>query len=249
MIVSSSNENSDTTAHEIKIYYRNGNLYQRLYVEGGRKNGIATMFDSLGRLQLYVNYVDDIVQNSAIKFNKYGFPQEHIDYDSGKMVRSYYYKHCGLLYKEIDHVKGDTTYIDSVQNASYSLDLETVAFNGKSPQNIYVGDTIMFIMKVIKSRYTDHTILVGVNKDTANTIYGNDGYVSMMDNYLAVDTMRYNISSDKHEHSVVLNVDPGKYNFEFTLIDYAKDSSNCESTGHAITVEVLPAPSGARIAP
>ena len=92
-----------------------------------------------------------------------------------------------------------------------------------------------------KSRYTEHTVIVGVSKDTADVIYRNDGFVSIMDNYALVDTMRYNMSSGKHEHPVILDVDPGKYNFEFTLIDYAKDSSNCESTGRVITVDVLPA--------
>jgi hypothetical protein len=52
--------------------------------------------------------------------------------------------------------------------------------------------------------------------------------------------MRYNMSSGKHELLVVLDVDLGKHNFEFTLIDYTKDSSNCESTGRVITLDVLP---------
>ena len=233
---------ADSISTIIKTYHKNGQIEQLLYTNMyGYNSGPNYIYDSLGYLILMGNFISDVAQGKTIWFSKYGFPQTDVYYENGKIVKSYHYKHCGLLYKKIDHVKGDTVHIDSVQDITYSLGLETVAVNGKSPDYVHVRDTIIFKLEVLKSRYTEHTVIVGVSKDTADVIYRNDGFVSIMDNYALVDTMRYNMSSGKHEHPVILDVDPGKYNFEFTLIDYAKDSSNCESTGRVITVDVLPA--------
>lgn len=79
---------------EYKMFYPNGKIKTKFYMENGKPSGLLQSYDETGRLDTEKNYKDGLLHGVA-KFYRNGMQVEEIVYENGNEVKSYKFDRKG----------------------------------------------------------------------------------------------------------------------------------------------------------